>query len=180
MRIAIKFAAITTISLLTSTQAFAQAATQDINLTATVAKYCKIAGAANPAALSKTVPINGTTNNVDTAAIPVTVTGIVCNTPADIVTSSQSGAVKGPANSNTAFQNLINYTAVAKLGTAATSTINTATIATAAGVETGSTGSTAAGYSGDLAVSITPAANTKPLVAGTYSDTLHITITPKP
>ena len=173
MKKVLSFAAVAAVSIFAATQVFAQAATQDIDVKATVGKYCKIGGEANPAKLTKTIPIDAATNDVDTTAIDFAVGSVVCNTATDITTSSAQGSVKGPANTNTSFANKIDYVATAKLGTAG-STIDTATPANSAA------GATTGAYSGDLAVKIAPVANAKPLVGGSYLDTLTVTLTPKP
>jgi hypothetical protein len=169
------FAAVAAISVCAAGSAFAQTSTsasQDVNLSATVNKYCQIGGSATPSALNKTVDIDPTTNNVVTTPITLSVTGVVCNTAADVTTTTTNGGVKGPANSNSTFANVIHYTGKAELGTVA-STLDTS------GTAAATTGTTTGAYSGDLAITVNPTANTKPLVGGSYSDTMKITIAPK-
>ena len=171
-------AALVAASAVCATSAFAQTAQQDINISATVAGYCRISGAATPAALNATVPVS-TVGVVDTTDIPFTIPGVVCNTAADLRAASQSGGVKSGASVTAGFSNIINYTGEAKLGTT-TSTINTATTTTAIGVEQGNIAPTSGAYTGDLNIKITPQSATDPLVAGSYSDTMRVTITPIP
>lgn len=177
MKTAIKAATIVALSVTAAAEVYAQAATQDVNISATVPGYCRINGAANPAALNATVPVSPT-GVVDTTNITFNVTDVVCNTVADLQARSLSGAVKSGAATAPGFQNFFNYTGEAKIGTV-TSTINTATTATATGVETGNVAPTAGPINSTLNITVTPQAAASPLVAGSYSDTLRITITPQ-
>ena len=69
MKNAFGAATVVAISMLSAGQAFAQAATQDINITATVPGYCRINGSATPGNLSATVPVDAV-GAVTTTAIP--------------------------------------------------------------------------------------------------------------
>lgn len=165
-------------SVACATGAFAQAATQDIQITASVPKFCTIGGAATPAALTTTIPVSST-GTVTTAVQNFTVNSVTCNTATDVVASSTGGGVKSAASAPSGFTNIIDYSAAASFGTA-TSTLNTATVATASGAETGTTGATTGAATGNLTISITPAQPSSPLVAGTdYADTLRVTLTPQ-
>ena len=147
-------------------------------LSGTVAKVCTIGGVATPAADSATIPIT-TAGAVNTAAINRSYASAACNTPSNLQLTSQSGAVKNTGAAPTGFTNLINYSASATFSGAG-ATLNTATIATATGAEAGTAVSTSGVTpSGTLSVTITPQANAKPLITGTYTDTLRITITPQ-
>ncbi|MEQ1719271.1 MAG: hypothetical protein ABL907_25340 [Hyphomicrobium sp.] len=153
----------------------AQTATQDINISATVASYCTINNITGPAALTATIPV--TNGVVTTTAIPNTIASVACNNAADVIASSVSGGVTlgGAAASGTT--NIIDYTGVATFASAA-STIDTATVATAAGTETGNTAVTSGAATGNLSVTITPAQPALPLMPGaTYADTLRVTLT---
>jgi hypothetical protein len=173
----LKIVALVAVSMMGATQAFAQAATQDVDISATVPGYCRIAGADAPGALAATVPVDQV-GVVDTTAIPFSVTGVVCNTATDVQVSSQSGGVKGPATAPSGFSKIIDYTGSATLGSA-TSSIDTSTAPAAASVETGAAASTAGAVAGNLSVSVTPQTPANPLVAGAYTDTLRVTLTPQ-
>lgn len=167
-----------TIVVASSGAAFAQAATQDVNITATVPKYCSIAGSATPTALNTTIPVSAT-GTVTTTAQNFTVNSVVCNTATDVVATSVSGGVRSATAAPSGFTNIINYTGVATFGTAS-STVNTATVPAAAGAEAGNTAATSGATAGNLTISVTPAQPASPLVAGTdYSDVLRVTLTPQ-
>jgi hypothetical protein len=158
--------------------ASAQVATQDISITATVAKFCSVG---TPAAATGTVrpvviPITGF-GTVGTAVITETFPNVVCNTPATLLTTSLNGHVLNPAAAPATFTNEIDYTAVATVG-GATSTINTFTNGADTANFTGNSSTTAAAFSGTLSVAITPQAAVATLVTGTYTDTLRVTLTP--
>ncbi len=157
------------------TPASAQTATQDINITATVASYCTINGITNPGALAAVIPV--TNGIVDTSVIPNTIANVACNNVADVVATSLSGGVTTGGAPNVGTTNIIDYTAVATFS-GASSTINTATVATAAGNEAGNTASTASAATGNLVVNITPAQPALPLMPSVaYADTLRVTLT---
>jgi hypothetical protein len=165
-------------SLATAGSAFAQAATQDVNITATVPKYCTVGGSATPAALNTTIPVSAT-GSVTTTTQNFTVNSVVCNTAADVVATSVGGGVKSATAAAPGFTNVINYTGVATFGSA-TSTINTATAPAASGAEAGNTAATGGATAGNLSISVTPAQPASPLMAGTdYSDVLRVTLTPQ-
>ena len=163
--------------LIGANPASAQTATQDINLTASVAAYCTIGGVATAAAITRAIPItNGTVGAITT--IP-DIASVTCNGPTDVVATSLSGGVTTGVAPPSGFTNIINYTAVATFGTAS-STINTATAAAAAGNEAGNTASTTAATSDVLTVTVTPAQPALPLmVSSAYADTLRVTLTPQ-
>lgn len=158
--------------------AFAQAATQDVNITATVPKYCSVGGSASPTALNTTIPVSAT-GTVTTTAQNFTVNSVVCNTAADVVATSVSGGVRSTAAAAPGFTNVINYTGSATFGTA-TSTINTAANPAATGSEAGNTAATGGAAAGNLTITVTPAQPGSPLMAATdYSDVLRVTLTPQ-
>ena len=165
-------------SIAAVSQANAQAATQDVNITATVPKYCTIGGTATPAALNTTIPVSST-GSVTTATQNFTVNTVVCNVATNVVATSVSGGVKSATAPASGFTNIIDYTGAATFGSA-TSTINTATAPAAAGSEAGNTAATPGATAGDLTISVTPAQPSTPLMAATdYSDVLRITLTPQ-
>lgn len=175
---AIAPAGVIALSLAAATGALAQAATQDLNITASVPKFCTVAGSATPTALSTTIPVSAT-GTVTTTTQNFTVNSVVCNTAADVVATSTGGGVKSGTAAPSGFTNIINYTGTATFGTA-TSTINTATVPAAAGAEPGSTGATTGATAGTLAISVAPAQPASPLISATdYADTLRVTLTPQ-
>lgn len=157
--------------------ATAGATDQNINITATVASFCKIAGSTAPAddsidwtPLITNGDISATASNKSYA--------VVCNKATDITLSSLNGAMTGPASAGAGWDNVINYT-VAASGFATVSG-STATNAAATGIETLGTTTRATPGSANIDLAITPVANANPLVPGVYSDTLRVTITPQP
>lgn len=146
------------------------------SVSGSVASSCTIGGSTAPAADSATIPVSSG-GIVDTTAIAKSYASVSCNSLADLLVTSQSGAVKNATSPPSGFTNLINYSASASYA-GATSTLNTATIATATGAEAGTTGTTSSAISsGTLSVTITPAAPGQTLIQGNYSDTLRITLT---
>jgi hypothetical protein len=146
--------------------------------TGTVASACTIGGVYTPASDTATISIDSG-GSVSTAPIARSYNSVECNGPADVQLTSQSGAVKTPVAAVPGFENLINYSASATFSSA-NATVDTATIPTATGAESGTAVSTSGTTpSGTLSVTITPAANSSPLLAGSYADTLRITITPQ-
>ena len=152
-----------------SSAAFAQAATQNINLNATVADFCSINGAATGAAVSRTITVtNGTVNTGALAA--VNVANVACSKISDLQLSTTNTGLTGPAAA-VGFQNVIHYTAAASFD-GATPTLNTS-------AATSVTAATTGAATGTLTVNITPIANASPMVAGSYSDVLVVTLTPQ-
>jgi carbon monoxide dehydrogenase subunit G len=130
--------------------------------------------------LTATVPVNSS-GAVNTSSINVTGASppaVVCNTAANLLTSSVSGGVRNAAVPPPGFSNIIDYTGTASIGSTSSS-VNTATVAGAAGQEDGNTAATTGAYTGNLAITVTPQAATTPLISGSYSDTLRVTITPQ-
>lgn len=171
-------AALAAASLATASGAFAQAATQDLNITASVPKYCTVNGSATPAALNTTIPVSAT-GTVTTTAQNFTVNNVTCNVATNVVATSTGGGVKSATSAPSGFTNIIDYTGAATFGSA-TSTVNTASTPAAAGAEVGNTAATTGAVSGNLTISVTPAQPTNPLISATdYSDTLRVTLTPQ-
>lgn len=157
------------------TAAQAQTATQDINITASVASYCTINNITNPTDLDEVIPV--TNGIVDTSVISNTIGSVACNSPADVIATSLSGGVTTIAAAEPGTTNIIDYTAVATFS-GATSTIDTSDVATAAGSEAGNTATTASAATGNLVVTITPAQPAQLLMPSTdYEDTLRVTLT---
>jgi hypothetical protein len=150
---------------------------QTFTVTGTVAKSCTIGGVAHPSADTATIPITAS-GAVATTPIDRSYANAVCNTPSNLQLISQNGAVKATA-AVAGLANLIDYAAAATFS-GARATLNTAAVPTAVGAESGvaipTIGNTS---SGSLSVTIKPQPNTQPLLAGAYSDTLSITLTPQ-
>ena len=147
-------------------------------VTGTVSKACTIGGLAHPAADSATIPVS-IAGAVTTAAINRSYSSVACNTPSTLMLTSQSGGVTTAATAPSGFTNIINYSSSATFS-GATATLDTSLNPAAAGAESG-TGVSTTGTtpSGTLAVTITPQANVLKLMAGSYADTLTITIVPQ-
>lgn len=161
-------------ALFSAGTANAQTATQDINISATVASYCTINNITNPAALTASIPV--TNGIVDTTVINTTVASVACNNAADVRATSVTGGVTPGGAAASGTTNIIDYTGVATFG-GASSTINTATTATAAGNELGNLATTASAATGNLTVTITPAQPALPLQPSlAYADTLRVTL----
>lgn len=161
--------------------AHAQTATQDINITATVARACTINNVATGTPGSATIPVSAA-GAVDTT--PITPTGspfanVACNAPSNLQLTSQSGGVVNATAPGAGFTNIIDYSASATWNSV-TANVDTATTAGAAGAEAGTAVPVATAGSGNLTVSITPQANAQPLITGNYADTLRVTLTPQP
>ena len=164
---------------LTATSAHAQTATQDITISANVPKACTINNVAGGTTDTATLSFNSN-GSVNTSAItPASqpYASVACNFASNLQLSSQNGALTGPSSA-TGFANVINYTASATWNSVS-ATVNTATNGASSGAESGTAQPVSTASSGNMTVSITPAANTLPLVYGSYSDTLRITLTPQ-
>lgn len=148
------------------------------SVTGAVALACTIGGVVNPAADSAVIPITGG-GIVNVSPISRSYSNVVCNSLSQVRANSLNGAVRGPGSAPTGFSNMINYSAAASFS-GATSTLNTATIPSASGLEQGTAVTTVSPTpTGNLSVTITPQNVSQPLMAGSYSDTLRITITPQ-
>lgn len=162
-----------------TTAANAQTATQDINLDATVNGICTIAGVATGVTDTATIGINPDAS-VDTTAVTPSnspYANVSCNGPSDLQVSSLNGALTGPATV-AGFDNIIDYTATATWNSVNAS-VDTTTNAASGATENGTVVPVATAHTGNLSVSITPAANTNPLLVGSYTDTVTITLTPQ-
>jgi hypothetical protein len=158
--------------------AYAQAAQQEIQISATVPSSCTINGASTGVVDTATIGIDSSGNVIVSPITPTNspYVNVVCNAPSTIQLKSTQGAVTTAA-AGTGFQNIIDYQASATWN-GQTATIDTATIPTAAGQETGTAEPVSAG-SGDLDVTITPELNSEPLIGGNYSDSLFVLLTPQ-
>jgi hypothetical protein len=172
--------------------AWAQSATQNITLNASVAKYCNFTS------------ISGFTNSVNAVGVPtlgistVAITngtnanGIMndfaftysanatCNTPSNFHLTSLGNGLKNvtptPVSSG-GFLSVINYQASGKWNGGTTSQLTTTG---AAGPLNSLDRPLATAASGQVVVDVSASLNTSaPLLAGTYTDTLRLTLTPQ-
>lgn len=161
--------------------ASAQTATQDINISATVTKACTINNVATGSPVgTATIPVTAAGAVTTTAITPTgsPFANVACNAASNLQLTSVSGGVVNATSPGTGFTNIINYTATATWNSQ-TASINTATNPAASASESGTAVAVATANSGNLTVSITPLANTLPLVIGAYSDILRVTLTPQ-
>ena len=175
----IRACATTLLLVIATGGANAQTATQDIVITAVVPKSCSVNNSAAGTVDAAVIAITAA-GNVNTA--PVTPTNspyanVACNAPSNLQLTSLSGGVVN-ASTVTGFANIINYTGSATWN-GVTATVNTASNPAATGSESGTAMAVSSAFSGSLSVSIAPAANTLPLVLGTYNDTLRVTLIPQ-
>jgi hypothetical protein len=153
-------------------------ASQDINLSASVASYCTIGGATGAsitnlgASFGTNIGPAGVLANQQTVAIGT----VVCNAPSNATLSSAKGALLGPQSSG-GLQNYINYNATT-VGLQTQASV-AATVSTGAVTPTGSgTVAQANAFNNSVSVNITPVAATT-LLAGSYSDVLTFAILPQ-
>lgn len=160
--------------------ASAQTATQDINISATVTKACTINNTATGTPGSATIPVTAagavTTTSITPTGSPFA--NVACNAASNLQLTSVNGGVVNATSPGSGFTNIIDYTASATWNSQ-TATIDTSANSAASGSETGSVVAVGTANSGTLTVSITPLANTLPLVVGAYSDTLRVSLTPQ-
>jgi hypothetical protein len=160
----------------------AAAAPQVINLSAHVADYCLIDGAAS--STSRTITVTTSNGKVATpgplALAPAGPSKVVCTSNARIqLTTTRGGLTNGSSPADPHYTNKIHYTAKATYN-GATETLTTAD-STAAGFTTN--GSTTVGGAQtnvdlDIAVEVLPTPDGKVLAGGTYTDTITVTLTP--
>ena len=118
---------------------------------------------------------NGTTITIGTQAVAFGTAA--CNSPTTITLTSSLGASKTAASATTSHQNHFDYRAAVTLN-GGSATLNTSSNPVATGPEMATGRITAASTNAPLSVSITSLSPAKPLVAGSYSDTLTVTLSP--
>lgn len=155
----------------------AQTATQAIVLNASVPHICTVGNVASGPNVIQAVPITAA-GSVNTA--PINLNGaafntVACNSAATIQLSSLNNGVLNAGAPVAGFSNVINYTAAATWNTV---TANLTTTGGAAPL-TGVGQSVASAASGSLSVTITPIANATPLVTGSFTDTLTVSLIPQ-
>jgi hypothetical protein len=160
--------------------AHAQTATQDINITATVLKSCTVNNVATGTAGTANIPVSVagavTTTTITPTGSPFA--SVACNAPSNLQLTSLNGGVKNVGVPGTGFTNIIDYTASATWNSVSAS-LDTSTLSTAVAAEAGTAVAVSTAHSGNLSVSITPIANALPLITGSYSDTLRVTLIPQ-
>jgi len=153
--------------------ALAFAASQDIQLTATVAGFCSISGADTPAAVVQDLVVDGS-GRVSTQPINLSFP-VVCNKASSISLATTNIGLRGPDAAH--FEKVINY-AVQAGGAFGDVAMQTASYQTGADGQSIHKANSEAGVDGIVSIKVTPVANIIPLAAGTYSDTLRVTIAP--
>ena len=178
MRKYLSLAAVALFASFGAGSAFAQSATQNITLSATVPGYCTVGGGASATTASATdIPVtNGTP---DTSLINVSGLGAVnCNENIKLTLTSLNGGVLGGAGV-AGYSNRIDYTASATYSGLTQTLTTSGTPGQSSGITAGlSTGG--ASSSATLGVTITPITPANVLLPGAYSDTLAVLLTPSP
>lgn len=168
-------AAVAAFAMFGASAAFAQTATQTIDLSANVVDYCTVGGGAT-SNTTATIPVSGGLPVI----APVVVGGlggVTCNENTTLTLTSLNGGVLGPAAAGP-FSNRIDYTAVATYGALS----QTLTTSGAAGATSGASAASTSGASNSTSfgVTVTPATPASTLMAGAYADTLTVLFTPTP
>jgi hypothetical protein len=148
----------------------ALAASQDINLTASVAGSCTISNSESPSALTQALSVSSD-GYVSTTPVLVSFP-VACNKPASLSLMTVNKGLVGPADA-TNYQNRIEYGATVSGGVFPDINIIATPLAAPQMPVT-----SAGPVQGTLNVSIVPVSNAKPLAAGDYADTLRLTISP--
>jgi phosphotransferase system IIB component len=177
-----KIFTLTSVAALMALSSAARATDQDIQINATVAKFCSIDGAnasATPATTTTQTVKNLTVSaagRVSTSVVTAGPYAVVCNNASNVTLTSQNGAMTSGLTAVSGFENIINYSA-ATTGFAVAS-VDTSTVATATGQEGGATVGVGTAAAGNISVNITPA-DAGVLLAGTYQDVLRLSIVPQ-
>jgi hypothetical protein len=175
-------AAATLVAMAGAAEAQGAGATQAINLSAHVAHYCVIDGAAS--STSRTVTVTMSNGKVAApgplALSPAGRSKVICTSNARIqLTTARGGLTNGTTPADANYTNKIHYTAKATYN-GTTETLTT-TDGTAAGFTTNGTttvGGAQTNVDLDIAVDVLPTPNGKVLAGGTYTDTITVTLTP--
>jgi hypothetical protein len=173
-------AAVAVTSIAAATGAFAQAARQDLAIRAIVPKFCTVGGSVTSINFTITIPVSDL-GAVNTTVQSFTSPSAICNTAADVITTSMLGGAKNTraVTVRSGFTNVVGYIATASFG-GATSTINTAFVPTTTASERVSTASTSSAAKGNLVITVVPIQPIAPLMPGTsYTDNLRVTLQPK-
>lgn len=170
MRRTLEMTAALVLSISCGLSAYAQTS-QGVNLSANVNYNCIIKGFSSPPALKMTIPVDAK-GTVDTTTQTLSVPWAFCLFPVDVIATSLNTGVRSAVPATPGFTNVIHYQGTATFGKAK-SVVTTSTS------PVGSVGSTGFLTLSPLNISVQPLAPPQPLVAGDYSDTLRITLTPK-
>ncbi|MBI1385803.1 MAG: hypothetical protein GC150_12915 [Rhizobiales bacterium] len=167
-------------ALMTAYSGAAFAADQDIDVSATVDAFCTIGGVASAATLPLNLGTTGTGSTADLAggSTSVTLGTIICNAASNASLSSANGALTSGLAPVAGFDNSISYTATTtNLQAQPSLTANTP------GTPVDNTGAPTAQASAftasNVTVDVTVTANTNPLLAGAYADTITFAIVPQ-
>lgn len=172
-----KFIAMAAILAATSGSAFAQAASQNVTITATVAAFCTIDGLATGTANTASATSQITNGQVTGGALTLAnaASPSVCNKASTISMSSANKGILSATPATAPFINKIDYTATANVG---------ATQATYATIGDAAVNGTTGGATAEnlvIAITTVSTPGTNYLVAANdYTDTLTVTLTPTP
>lgn len=159
--------------------AFADAV-KNVDISAKVDSYCTIT-AGGTGALTAKVPVDGA-GTVDTTYLDLVGPDVTCNSPYNMQVISLNGGIKrtGTDILPGGFTDVIDYTGIATFGSISSS-IDTTVSPSASGAEYNVPVASTAGAKDTVGFSIRPklASTTFPLAAGTYADTLKLTIAPQ-
>jgi hypothetical protein len=169
--------------------AFAWAADQNINLTANVTKFCvftAVPGFTNPVNASGVASLGTSTVAITNGATSAGImndfaftftANATCNAPSKFHLTSIGNGLKNGSVAVPGFLNVINYQASGKFNNGIASQLTTNG---AAGPLVSVDRATATAISGSVVVDFNASLNTAaPLLAGTYTDTLRLTLTPQ-
>jgi hypothetical protein len=153
----------------------ALAASQDINLTATVDGSCTISNSNNPAAVTQALAVSSD-GFVSTSPVVLNFP-VACNKPATLSMSAVNKGLVGPA-AVANYDNKINYLAQTSGLFPVVSLDTQIAAAPLPGGGDPYSSASAGPVQGNLSVTVTPASSSHPLAGGNYADTLRLTITP--
>lgn len=153
-------------------------ASQSISVGATVPKFCRIGGSTSPSQLTQNIDTTGP-GTISTSDVTFDLGAVVCNSTSTVQLSSPNGAMfANGVNPVSNFDHTIKYSArLSGFGDAVTLTAgNTSrsSVTSGAPAERGPINA-----ANSVTVKVTPAANTNPILAGNYSDTITVLINPK-
>jgi hypothetical protein len=149
-----------------------------VTVNGTVAKYCTINGVATGTTDTATIPVSAL-GAVTTSVINRSYANVLCNVTSNVQLSSANGAVRIVTSPPSGFTNQINYSSTASFS-GANAVFDTSSNPAATGAESGGTSTTTSALpTGTLAVTITPQATAQPLLPGSYSDVLTVSIIPQ-
>lgn len=152
-------------------------ASQEIAVNATVPKFCRIGGDTSPTQLNQSINMTGP-GNISTSPLTFQLGSVVCNNDSTVELSSSKGAMfASGVNAVTNFDHFIKYSASLNgYGNAVTMTAGNTT---AAPVTSGRADRGPINAANSVTVTVTPTANSKPVLAGSYTDTITVAINPR-